>query len=302
LDDDEYLEQMIPNAFRNRVCRRQQRTKIARLQTIPPTAGEAFYLHCLLAYRPCRRFEGLRTVNGIIYDTYHEAAVELGLFSDTNEGFYAMLEAVSSFYTPHQLRFLFSRIVLEGYLACPLWDRFCDDLCQDLIHSTRSVERGMDLSLQALANYFKESGKTLSDFGLPEPLHRSSEVVDELERYDRQCGILTQHAITSQLQMNKEQRNIFNDILHAVKRHINDPSFLPFPFFLEGHPGRGKTYLADTLSCKLRGEGHIVLIAGTSALAATLYEGGRTAHNLFKIPVTDVSPFFTFRCFIFSCI
>ena len=44
----------------------------------------------------------------------------------------------------------------------------------------------------------------------------------------------------------------------------------------------------NTIVNKLRGEGKIVLIVGTSALAASLYERGRTAHSLFKIPVTEV--------------
>jgi hypothetical protein len=61
------------------------------------------------------------------------------------------------------------------------------------------------------------------------------------------------------------------------------------PRFIEGKPGRGKTFLLDTIASFLRSQGLIVLIVGTSALAATLYEGGRTAHNLFKIPVTKVS-------------
>jgi hypothetical protein len=40
----------------------------------------------------------------------------------------------------------------------------------------------------------------------------------------------------------------------------------------------------------LRSERKIVLICGTSALAASLYERGRTAHSLFEIPVTEVRP------------
>jgi hypothetical protein len=148
----------------------------------------------------------------------------------------------------------------------------------------------MDLSLQALANYLKEGSKSLSDFCLPEPLHRSSEVVEEVERYYGCSGLLRERAATRLSMMNAEQREVFDEVLAAVIRHRDHPSFWPLPFFVEGRPGRGKTFLADTLGCKLRSEGHIVLIVSTSALAATLYDGGRTAHNLFKIPVTDVRP------------
>jgi hypothetical protein len=63
------------------------------------------------------------------------------------------------------------------------------------------------------------------------------------------------------------------------------------PFFLEGKPGRGKTFVVNAICTALRAENHIALIVGSSALAATLYEGGRTAHNLFAIPVTEVLSF-----------
>ncbi|KAG2139348.1 hypothetical protein DEU56DRAFT_735822, partial [Suillus clintonianus] len=40
-----------------------------------------------------------------------------------------------------------------------------------------------------------------------------------------------------------------------------------------------KTFLVDVLCSQLRSKGNIVLIVGTSALAAALYEQGRTAHS-----------------------
>ena len=49
-------------------------------------------------------------------------------------------------------------------------------------------------------------------------------------------------------------------------------------------------YLINAVASKLRSEGHIVLIVGSSALSATLYERGRTAHSLFRIPVKEVRP------------
>jgi chromosomal replication initiation ATPase DnaA len=60
------------------------------------------------------------------------------------------------------------------------------------------------------------------------------------------------------------------------------------PLFIEGKPGYGKTFVLDAVACTLRSQRLIVLIVGSSALAATLYKEGRTAHNLFQIPVKDV--------------
>jgi hypothetical protein len=88
--------------------------------------------------------------------------------------------------------------------------------------------------------------------------------------------------------MNAEQRDIFCHIVQSVQTFasLRNPSFPPF--FLEGKPGRGKMFVVNAICNHLRGENHIILIVGSSALAATLYDGGRTAHNLFQIPVTEV--------------
>jgi hypothetical protein len=60
-------------------------------------------------------------------------------------------------------------------------------------------------------------------------------------------------------------------------------------FFIEGRPGRGKTFMVNALSCMLHASGHIILIVGSSALCATAYPRGRTAHYMFGIPVTEES-------------
>ncbi|KAF9232084.1 hypothetical protein BU15DRAFT_32498, partial [Melanogaster broomeanus] len=54
-------------------------------------------------------------------------------------------------------------------------------------------------------------------------------------------------------------------------------------FFIEGRPGRGKTFLIKAFSSMLRAQHHIVLIVGSSALSAVAYPRGHTAHYLFGI-------------------
>jgi hypothetical protein len=58
----------------------------------------------------CLIFDELCTINSVVYRTYHEATLELGLFSNNNEGFFA-LKAIMSYQTPGQLRFLFACII-----------------------------------------------------------------------------------------------------------------------------------------------------------------------------------------------
>jgi len=287
LSDDAFLEVSIPRCARHTVRPRRVREKVTRLHMVSPIAGELFYLRCLLAHRPARSFRELRTTDSTTYDSFHEAAVHLGLFTNINEGEYAMMEANTSFVTPHQLRFLFSRIILEGWPAAPLWDQFSDALSADFFSRCHSHERGRDLALQSLGELVGEGGGSLAQYGLPLPRFRSAQVVVEIETYSQRTQELLEDAHARLATMNAEQRTAFNSIQLFVSEYTEH--HLPAsPLFLEGQPGRGKTFLVDALCSLLRAQNKIVLIVGSSTLAATLYEGGRTAHNLFQIPVTEV--------------
>ena len=56
-------------------------------------------------------------------------------------------------------------------------------------------------------------------------------------------------------------------------------------FFLEGFGGTGKTFLINLVLAKIRSEGRIALSTASSGIAATLLDGGTTAHSRFKIPI-----------------
>ena len=288
LQAHEFLEEPIVGCTRNKVVPRRVGAKVSRLKMVSPTAGELFYIRCLLARHAASSFADLRTIDGITHPSFHEAALALGLFNDENEGHFAMVDAIASFCTPSQLRFLFSRILLEGFPAAPLWNEFKLSLAQDFITSSRSQERGIDSTLLSLQTSLQDGGRTLGQFGLPDPKLRCPEVVSEEERYSHRAVELLADAHQSFLDMNVEQKRIFNDLIDCVNNYVASGTNDSPPFFIEGKPGRGKTFVVNAICCRLRGNGHIVLVVGSSALAATLYEGGRTAHNLFQIPVTEV--------------
>jgi hypothetical protein len=269
------------------IIRRRQSKKVIRIQTVPPSVGEAFYLRSLLLHRSASSFEDLRTIHGHTFCTYHEAALSLGIFTASNEGFYTMQEAVLTCQTPGQLRFLFSRLILEGYPATQLWDSFRQQISYDYSVRFNSEDLGMNNSLQVISNYLREVGRTLSDFGLPEPLNHSPETLSELAAF---ATNLTQRVTDSQMMeqsLNDEQRNFYDLILSCIYE-TTQVRFHEKVFFLEGKPGRGKTFIVNALCSRLRCDGKIVLVVASSALAATLYERSRTAHNLFKIEVKEV--------------
>jgi len=284
-----FLEEPIAHSVRHKISPRQVGTKVSRIQMVSPTAGELFYLRCLLIRRPAYSFEGLRTIDGVLYDTFHEAAVRFGLFTNMNEGHYVLIEAVENYCTPFDLRFLFSRVVLENYPARPLWDVFKVSLAQDFIIATHSEELGLDRALQAIADNVHDGGRSLTDYGLPEPQLRNPEVVIEQETYCPLASQLLERARIQFRTMNSEQKNIFTSVVLSATSYAQLGNKCVHPVFVEGKPGRGKTFVVEAISNQLRGQKLIVLIVGSSALAATLYEGGRTAHNLFQIPVIEVS-------------
>ena len=56
-------------------------------------------------------------------------------------------------------------------------------------------------------------------------------------------------------------------------------------YFVDGPGGCGKTFLYNAILAKKRSEGKIALAIATSGIAATLLDGGQTAHSILRIPL-----------------
>ncbi|XP_074346720.1 uncharacterized protein LOC141685525 [Apium graveolens] len=79
--------------------------------------------------------------------------------------------------------------------------------------------------------------------------------------------------------LNEEQLQAYNSILDSVENNKGGV------FFVYGSGGCGKTFLWNTMCCKLWSEGKIVLPVASSDIAATLLPGGKSAHSRFHIPL-----------------
>ena len=77
--------------------------------------------------------------------------------------------------------------------------------------------------------------------------------------------------------MNHEQHSFFHDLFHAIKHH------LPFTPFISGGAGRGKSFVIEAALDLLQSKGLIAIATATSAFAAQIYPGGKTAHSVFKV-------------------
>ncbi|KAH1161826.1 hypothetical protein GYH30_000623 [Glycine max] len=88
-----------------------------RLQWVPPTTGELFYLRMMLTV--CRgpiSFENIRTVDGVEYSTYREACFAMGFSQDDREFIVAIQEAKDWGSAPY-LRNLFVLLLLTDQQA-----------------------------------------------------------------------------------------------------------------------------------------------------------------------------------------
>ena len=61
-------------------------------------------------------------------------------------------------------------------------------------------------------------------------------------------------------------------------------------FFLDGKPGRGKTFVTNVIASRLRLEKMIVAICSPSAKGAIQYMGALTSHKTFGIPIFEGEP------------
>jgi hypothetical protein len=167
--------------------KRKQGFVISRLYTAHPRAGERFYLRLLLTVvRGPRSFEDLRTINGVTLPTYKDACVQLGLLEDDGE-WAQCLEEAGVMRTGSHLHNLFALILNECHPTHPelLWERFCENLCDDLAHHLHkhyqipnpSNEDVLGFGLYLIDEILHhQSNKNLSDFPpMPTPIKNWSQ-------------------------------------------------------------------------------------------------------------------------------
>lgn len=274
---------------------RKQAFALGRMYFIPPNANdERFYLRTLLTVvKGPTSFESLRFFRGILYPTFREACLARGLLEDDGEWRQCLLEA-SAMQTGASLRDLFATLLLFCSPAKPerLWNEFCEHICDDLRYWLQRSGRqdpqddeifdyGLWLIEQVL---MKTQRKKLADFpDMPTPERNWQGVADnsligEQLNYNRDHE---QNLGEERLaQLNPEQRDAYEQIISSIETQAGQT------FFLNGPGGTGKTFVYNTICNVVRSRGWIVLCVASSGIASLLLCGGRTAHSMFKIPLS----------------
>lgn len=76
-----------------------------------------------------------------------------------------------------------------------------------------------------------------------------------------------------------EQRVAYDRIMRAVGQQSGGL------FFLDAPGGTGKTFLLSLILANIRSQNGKALAVASSGIAATLLDGGRTAHSALKLPL-----------------
>ena len=151
-------------------------------------SGERFYLRTLLTIvKGPTSFAHLRTFNGILCPTFHDACIAHGLLKNDGE-WQQCLEEASAMQTGHQLHQLFCTMLLFCSPADPealwmdFWQHICDDLWHYLItnlqHNNPIAEDVYDYGLYLLDQLLSALGHTLTAFSMPWHQHNWGAVLD----------------------------------------------------------------------------------------------------------------------------
>ncbi|KMQ90800.1 hypothetical protein RF55_9409 [Lasius niger] len=252
---------------------------ISRLYTVSIKDIERFYLRLLLLHvAGAKRFEDLKTVNGVLYETFKDAAIAKNLV-ETDDLWEKTLEDATESNMPAQLRELFAYICIFGTpIDVPaIWNKYKDLMIEDFIH--KNVVNPENMALNHIQEILINNGSSCDKFQLPNPTPVNIYVTEYNVNEERIRG---DYLLST---LNAEQKHVYDIVMQAIENE-NEPQRL---FFIDGFAGSGKTYLFNTFLCVIRGKNEIVLPCASTGIAATLIKGGRTYHSLFKlsIPIDD---------------
>ncbi|KAH9575467.1 hypothetical protein CY35_01G112800 [Sphagnum magellanicum] len=270
---------------------RQRGCCVGRLYFVSPSAGERYFLRTLLTkVKGAISFEVLRTINGVVHDTFKLACIALGLY-DSDDEWNACLGEAIVMQTGVQLRSLFVTILAFGVPGEPrmLWDKYKEHICDDCKVALQcrgivepSIEQIENWALHFLRDALAKFNKTLEEFGLPAPSvafdRLKTNRLLEVER-NYNVEVLQAEVAMAIESLNDGQRATYDGVINAYAAHHVKV------IFIDGPGGTGKTYTENLILNVVRSCGDIALAVASSGIVALLLSGGQTAHSYLKIPI-----------------
>ena len=263
--------------------RKKQLNVIGRLYSVSPTQTELFHLRLLLLHvKGATSYEGLKTVDGVLQNSYAAACLALGLVEDDDEWIKAMQEA-TLWMMPQRLRLLFVRILIHCQPIYPekLWDQFKDEMSEDFLR-TNETNVSHQMAYSCINDLLNREGKSLADF----PSMEQSVIVaaPANDNHNEPLENSLEIGTTKYNQLNSEQRMIVDKVLYAA-RNENENYEGTNCIFVKGQGGSGKTYLYETIYHILNSENIKVSSMAFTGIASILLPKGKTVHKTFGLPV-----------------
>jgi hypothetical protein len=145
----------------------------------------------------------------------------------------------------------------------------------------QSIE-GLRNLLEDLAELLQQHGRTLTDYGFPEPLLITSLLDREYLKHGNVCE---QQSLLLELQAtapnNADQEVAYRKIVQKIDNNET------YKYFLQGKGGSGKITLAKKVMAYTRSKGAIALGCASTGLAASINDDFYTSHTLFAYPVEE---------------
>lgn len=239
-------------------------------------------------------FEARRTVDGVLRRTYREACQKLDLLEHDQHWDKTLQEAALSS-SAAQLRTLFAIILTTCNPSDPvrLWETYKEPMSEDILHSVQRANPTLEIAFTpAVFNLalirledrcLLMSGKQLSQLGLtsPERAQGDSLNADYLRETNYDLQTLEAFIESNLPLLNTDQKIAFDFVMGQIRRNERNGAIT----FLDAPGGTGKTFLTNLILAEVRKQRNIALAVASSEIAATLMEGGRTAHSAFKLPL-----------------
>jgi len=120
--------------------------------------------------------------------------------------------------------------------------------------------------------------KALGQLGIISPNYPMHDFFDRELQREQQYDIneLQTFVNLNVPKLNDHQKNVYDTVMQAVQ---NEAGGL---YFLNAPGDTGKTFVISLILANIRAQGKIALALALSGIAATLLDGGQTAHSALK--------------------
>lgn len=257
----------------------------SRIRDVGPYNRELFAMRMLLLHvKGPTCFADLRTFNREVYENFTACAIARNLIRD-DDCYYKLFDDYIAFKSPKQLRDLFAILLMRDIIvgAEKWWQKYRDVMSEDFMmmdaYKNGTSSDWHNLALHELERVFLQNRVRCVKFGLPAPDCKkgSAHVWPKKTAIPR---VFLNAQDPTKIVLNRDQE-LVRELINKAVDGTSDTKLIA----VIGPGGSGKTtcYRRAIADCKSRGK--TALCFATTGIAATMLEGGMTAHRGFGLPI-----------------